>query len=257
MNLKINPELELDQLADQFQAEKKIRIDNFLTVESAEMINQCLRDYTAWHLVYSDDVGQPVRLDNNQLAALSADEYQNITQQLHLRATSNYQYIYKFYPIIDAIKTGTVTENSQLYEIATFLNSAKFINFARRLTKSNSIVKMDPQATLYESGHFLNLHDDMGGQRDTEGGSVRRFAVVLGFTKNWSSNWGGETNFFSSAGSAKAEAWYPVFNSMTVFQVPSLHSVGMIMPFSGKGRYSVTGWLREDSSVLREDLEEV
>ena len=256
MNLKLNPNLDLEQLASAFESNKKLRVDNFLTVESAEIINQCLSDYTAWHLVYSNELGLPVRLDNAQLNALSDNDQQAITEQLHLRASSTYQYIYKFYPIIDAIKSGTITENSQLYEIATFLNSAVFINFARRLTGNNSIVKMDPQATLYETGHFLNLHDDMGGQRETEGESVRRFAVVLGFTRNWSSNWGGQTNFFPNVGSAISESWYPRFNSMTIFQVPALHSVSMIAPFSPKGRYSITGWLRDDSSVVRDDLEE-
>lgn len=257
MNLKINPELEIAPLVEQFQQEKKIRIDNFFTIESAEAISQCLKDYTSWHLAYSDEVGQPVRLDNNQLAELSEEQHQNIIKQLHQRATSNFQYIYKFHPLIDAIKAGTITENSLLYQIAIFLNSANFINFSRRLTKSNSIVKMDPQATLYESGHFLNLHDDMGDQRETEETSIRRYAVVLGFTKNWSVNWGGQTNFFASARNPHGEAWFPSFNSISIFQVPSLHSVSMIAPFAAKGRYSITGWLREDSSVTREDLEEV
>lgn len=254
MALQINPELDIEQIAADFQQHKKLRIDNFLTIESAEAILDCLKNYTAWHLAYSDANGQPVRFDSTQLEQLSEESLGKIKSELHQRATANYQYMYKFFPIVDAIKAGLITESSMLYQIAVFLNSAEFIKTARRITAVDTIVKMDPQATLYEQGHFLNMHDDMGDQRETEDTSIRRFAVVLGFTKNWSSNWGGQTNFYSQAGSAVAESWYPGFNALTVFQVPCLHSVGYVTPFAAKGRYSLTGWLRDDPMVVREDL---
>ncbi|NND81135.1 MAG: hypothetical protein HKN50_01770 [Gammaproteobacteria bacterium] len=256
MNLQINPELDIEQIAANFQSQGKIRIDNFLTTESAESILDCLKNYTAWHLAYSDAQGQPVRLDSTQVAQLSQEQEQQIMTELHQRASANYQYMYKFFPIIDAIKDGLITDNSMLYEIATFLNNTAFIKTARQITGVNTLVKMDPQATLYERNHFLNMHDDMGDQRETEDSSVRRFAVVLGFTKNWSYNWGGQTNFFDGVGAAAAESWYPCFNSLTIFQVPRLHSVGYVTPFADKGRYSLTGWLRDDPTVIREDLED-
>ena len=258
MTLQINPEIDnnIDQIAAQFQLDGKLRINNFLTLESAETILDCLKNSTAWHLAYSDAIGQPVRLDSQQLEELSDQSLQDIKRELYQRATANYQYMYKFFPIIDAIKEGVITQSSTLYEIATFLNSAEFIKIGRRITGVDTIVKMDPQATLYERDHFLNIHGDMGDQRETEDSSVRRFAVVLGFTKNWSSNWGGQTNFYPAVGSPVAESWYPGFNTFSIFQVPRLHSVGYVTPFAAKGRYSLTGWLRDDPMVVREDLED-
>lgn len=255
MSFQINPELNLEQLSEEFKTEKKLRIDNFFALESAETILDTLANYTAWHLVYSDENGQPVRMDNIELENTSAGQIQEKVTELQLRASSSYQYMYKFFPIVDAIQSGKLTETSLLYEIAAFLNGAEFLKFARQLTSTNSLVKMDPQATLYEAGHFLNLHDDMGDQRESADGSVRRYALVFGFTKNWSANWGGQTNFFPSAGSPVAESWFPGFNSMTIFEVPVLHNVSHLSPFASKGRYSITGWLRDDKNISRSDLD--
>ena len=255
MSFSLNPNLDVGRLAAEFQQKRRLRIENILRPEDAEAILDALANYTAWHLVYSDDNGRPVRLDNAQLEQVSEQELQAKVGELQRRAASSYQFMYKFYPIIDAIHEGKLTENSRLYDVATFVNSAEFIKFARQLTDTDSLVKMDPQASLYEAGHFLNVHDDVGDKRESPDGSVRRFAVVFGFTKNWSANWGGQTNFFSGVGDLSCEGLFPGFNCMTVFEVPVLHSVGHVSPFATKGRYSVTGWLRDDESISRTDIE--
>ena len=255
MSFQLNPELDVDQLSQEFQSQKKLRVDNIFSLDSAETILDTLHNYTAWHLVYSDQDGLPVRLDNAELESTSTEQLQAKVTELQLRANNSYQYMYKFFPIVDAIQSGRINENSLLYEIAAFLNGTEFLKFSRTLTNTQTLVKMDPQATLYEAGHFLNLHDDMGDQRESVDGSVRRYALVFGFTKNWSANWGGQTNFFPSAGSPVAESWYPGFNSMTIFEVPVLHNVSYVSPFANKGRYSITGWLRDDANIERPDLD--
>ena len=156
--------------------------------------------------------------------------------------------------MVDVITAGRVTENSMLFDIATFLNSANFIQFARDITGNDALVKLDPHANLYEPSHFKNLHDDMRIDKNARDQSVRRYAVVLGFTKNWSVNWGGNMSFYPGPNPTSAESSYPGFNSLTIFEVPALHRVSMIMPFAAKGRYTITGWLREDPDIIRLDL---
>ena len=95
----------------------------------------------------------------------------------------------------------------------------------------------------------------MGDGRDYKGTSVRRYAVVLGFTKNWSVNWGGQTNFFDKAATSSCESWYPAFNTLSIFEVPTLHSVGHVNPMANDRRYAITGWLRDDPEVQRPDLD--
>ena len=156
--------------------------------------------------------------------------------------------------MVDLITAGKVVENSMLFDIANFLNSAQFIKLARDITGNNKLVKMDPHANLYEPSHFKNLHDDMRVDKNARDNSVRRYAVVIGLTKNWSVNWGGYTSFYSGPNPTSAESTYPVFNSLEIFEVPTLHRVSMVMPFAAKGRYTITGWLREDADIIRLDV---
>ncbi len=254
MKIELNPNIDLAPLQAEFQRSRRVRIDNILSPDSAEYILENLMECTAWHLVYSDQTGSPVRLNSDELNELDQQAYSEIQSGLVERASNSYQFIYKFFPIIDAIKTGLLPEASMLYQAATFTNSGEFIKFARKLTATDSLVKFDPQASLYEGGHFLNVHDDTSDQRTPSDSSIRRYAVVFGFTKNWSANWGGQTSFYPSPASPIAESWTPGFNTMSIFEVPSLHGVNYVTPFAAKGRYSITGWLRDDPSIVREDL---
>ncbi len=255
MPISINPSLQVNDFQQILAQKGRVRIPNFLDDESAELVRSTLAENTAWGLVYSDDHGRPITHSAVDLEKMQPQEMQAIMRKLYETGSTSYQYIYLVYPIIDAIQQGIVTEKSVLYEIATFFNSTAFIKFARDLTQSDKLVKFDPQATCFARGHFLNLHDDMGDGRETPGSSIRRYAAVLSFTKNWSVNWGGQLNFFDNTGSSVSESWFPMFNNLTIFEVPALHSVGHVNPLAQSMRYSITGWLREDPQVTRPDLD--
>jgi SM-20-related protein len=254
MTLQLNPKLDLPALARELQEKQRLRIPNILTTESAEKILECLKTSTAWHLVHSSDGNAPTTYSPEKLATMSETELADTYQQVQSRAASSYQFLYKFFPIIDAIQANRLPPTSVLFEIATFLNGTEFLRFARDLTNNHSLVKVDPQASLYEAGHFLNIHDDTDDKRSAGDGSIRRYAMVLGFTKNWSAEWGGQTLFFDRPNAEVAESWNPAFNSLTIFKVPVLHCVNFVTPFAPKGRYSVTGWLREHPGKIRPDL---
>lgn len=254
MSLQLNPNLDTSKIATAFDLTKRVRIDDVLETGSAEAIFDCLRNYTAWELCYSGSNGEPMRASNQELVNMTVDEITTIATGVHKRSATSYQYIHKFFPMVDLITSGKVTENSMLFDIATFLNSPQFIKFARDITGNQKLVKIDPHANLYEPSHFKNLHDDMRVDKNARDRSVRRYAVVLGFTKNWSVNWGGNMNFYPGQNPTSAESCYPGFNSLTIFEVPALHRVSMVMPFAAKGRYTITGWLREDTDIIRLDL---
>lgn len=254
MNISINPDLDFKALKMQFRDNKRVRVNNFLKSECAQYIAHNLKNSTPWHLVHSDPDGLPVRYDAHEYAKLDPQQKTDIDIELHKLAADHYQYKYKFFPIIDAIKAGTLTPGSMLFDVANFVNSTEFIGFSRALTGVNSLVKMDPQGSLYEPGDFLTMHDDSNYQRIAGDQSSRRFAVVLGFTENWSSNWGGQTAFYSAPNAIESSSWNPGFNVMTIFEVPVQHAVNYVTPFAKHGRYSITGWLRDDPSIKRPDL---
>ncbi len=254
MNIELNPNLDVSALAEQFASSKRLRIESLLTTDSAEFILENLKNNTAWHLVHATDGQAPEVYRPEQLESLGSQQLQDIYAKVHGAASSGYQFVYKFFPIIDAIQSNQLPPSSMMYQLAAFLNGTEFLRFARDLTAANTLVKVDPQASLYEAGHFLNIHDDTNDKRSKGDGSIRRFAIVLGFTKNWSPNWGGQTMFFDSPHSDRAESWNPGFNTLSIFQVPVLHSVSCVAPFAPKGRYSVTGWLRDHPGKSRPDL---
>lgn len=254
MSLQLNPNLDASTIAASFKSTKRVRIDNVLEPGSAEAIFECLRNYTAWELCYSGENSEPMRVSHQDLVEMSVDELTTLSTGVHKRGAVSYQYIYKFFPMVDLITSGRVTKSSMLFDIATFLNSAPFIKLARDVTGNDKLVKLDPHAHLYEPSHFKNLHDDMRVDKSARDRSVRRYAVVLGFTKNWSVNWGGDMSFYPGPNPISAETSYPGFNSLEIFEIPALHRVSMIMPFAAKGRYTIAGWLREDSDIIRLDL---
>ena len=253
MNISLNHTLDLESLSSAFAKQGKLRIENFLSEDSAAFIADNLENNTPWHLVHSDQNGLPIRYNPSQLASLSDQQLNAINTQLKQNAHS-YKYTYKFFPIIDAIKANEIDQACMLFQLASFLNGTEFIGFSRNLTQTNTLVKVDPQASLYEAGHFLTTHDDSNYQRAADDTSSRRFAIVLGFTKEWSWDWGGQTSFFDHPDAIASESWKPGYNVLTIFRVPTLHCVNFVAPFAGQGRYSITGWLRDDPSVSRADL---
>lgn len=251
MTIQLNPSLDQRALCGEFKSQRRVRIPNLLTNDSAEEILSGLES-TSWHLVHSDANGGPMTYEAGVFENLSTDEQNAIHADLESRAADSYQYIYKYYPIIDAIQANKLAPTSLLYQLAVFLNGTEFLRFARDLTGVQTLVKSDPQASLYEGRHFLKQHDDMVDKSNAGDGSTRRFAFVLGFTKDWSPDWGGQTLFFDSP--TRAESWNPGFNSLSIFEVPIIHSVSYVVPYAPKKRYSVTGWLRDDPKIKRPDL---
>jgi len=124
------------------------------------------------------------------------------------------------------------------HALTEFLNSPEFMDFTKTITDEAEVIKIDGQATLYGPGHFLNAHDDAGDIKE------RRVAYVMGFSKGWSRDWGGQLLFLD--GNDVTRGFSPSFNTLSLFKVPREHVVTQVTNFAGAGRYSVTGWLRTD-----------
>ena len=75
-----------------------------------------------------------------------------------------------------------------------FLNSPRFLEYARKLTGVKAISLVDAQATRYRANQFLNAHDD------NVQGKNRIAAYVLSLTPDWNSDLGGILNFIDKDG---------------------------------------------------------
>lgn len=151
-------------------------------------------------------------------------------------ARKGFQFLYECRRVPEEA-AARAAEPTLLTRFVDFLNSPRFIDFARRLTGAADIEWADAQATRYGPGHFLTRHDDSSGARN------RRVAYVMNLTPAWSTDWGGQLQFIDADGHI-ARAFVPTFNAINLFTVPQLHAVSVVAPFATVPRYSITGWLR-------------
>jgi len=228
--------LDMAVLAKEYAKNRRGQVKGFLTPESAERIFQCLLNETPWGMVYNkgEDV---IQLPNEKVRALTPQDRQAIKQEVYIRAQSEYQYMYYYYPILDSYMSG---ENKEffLHRVLEFLNSEPMLEFIRKLTGIPEIIKADGQATLYQGDCFLHRHLDVHSDQGW------RCAYVMNFTKEWFASWGGMLQFYDEEFNIE-EAFIPIFNAINVFTVPKFHSVSYVPPFSTGARLSITGWFRD------------
>ncbi len=235
--LSLRADHDIQAYADTYARDGMIRVENLFPDAVAEAIYAVLAQGTPWRLVHSDENGKHQYYAPRAWQAKSGQERQAIIQSVLGRARTGFAYLYSCYPMIDALLAGD-DPYWPLHGMTEFLNSPEMLDFTRSITGEDSVVKHDAQATLYAPGHFLNRHDDTGDNQE------RRAAYVMGFTKDWRVDWGGQLLFLD--GDDTQRGFSPSFNTLSLFKVPRQHIVTQVTNFAGAGRYSITGWLRDD-----------
>ena len=209
---------------------KHIQINNFLKFEIAEKIYACLKEETQW--------GLATRIGQHSKTYINESDFNKIEKNKIKRLQNNefddFQFVYNTYMIV----TSYIEQrhpNHYLYEVLEWLNSQECLNYFKKLTSRESIVKINAQATRYMPGHYLNLHNDEDKNEN------RLYAYVLGFTKSWNPDWGGLLNILD-ANNKIVSTLIPSFNSLTVFEVPQNHFVSYVNQSAKEERLAITGW---------------
>ena len=239
--LGLNPALDADNLAKKYAEDNFVCIESLFPPETAEAIHQVLSRSTPWHNVHSDAAGKHKYYTQAEWKALGPDQVKQTISGVYQRARDGFSYLYYVYPMVDHLVEGK-DPDWPLHALTEFLNSDEFRNFVKKVTNEPSVIKLDAQATYYAPGHFLNTHDDTGDVAE------RRAAYVMGFSKNWRTDWGGQLLFLDDKGHTTSGV-NPKFNSLTLFKVPRTHIVTQVSSFAGEPRLSITGWLRDDPKV--------
>ena len=229
----------LDQNAIKSELAEKgfIVIPNFLDEKVAERIFNCLNDEVRWELAYREG-NQSVAQTYDQQLALTPEERAQQRHQILDQAKEDYQFSYFRYPMIDAYINNWLPKLI-LNDVLESFNSQRSLDFLRDISSDLEVRKVEFQATNYAPGHFLKLHNDMA-----KAGDDRRYACVVGLTKEWQSDWGGLLQFVDD--NKVTRSFTPSFNSCAFFKVPRDHQVSYVAPYASKPRYSLTGWLRAD-----------
>lgn len=233
----IPPHHDGETLAAAYRADGRLQIRDFLTDQSANQIETILAQQTPWGLCFNQGE-QVAGLRASDVAALTPEKRNRITQAVAAGARDGFEFFYQYYPVnLDYFDAGRPPV--PLFSVFEFINSAAFLSLMREITGHADIAWADAHATCYRAGHFLMRHND------EMPGASRRAAYVLNFTRQWRPDWGGYLQFFDERGDID-KAFCPTFNAINLFSVPQDHSVGAVSPFATGARLSVTGWLRAD-----------
>lgn len=239
--LRLNPNLDLAPYAETYRKRGIVQVQNVLEENTATAIADMLARGLPWRLLFTDRNDQPVHFSNAELQALGKDRFQEMMRDVHARAQGNRGYFYQAYPMIEAYTRGW-EPGHPIHLVTEFLNSPEFLDLGRQVTGVSEITKADAHATLYGRGHFLTRHMDEGEDRE------RRAAYVLGLSRGWQPDWGGLLLFLKDNQDI-SEGYLPRFNVLTIFDIKYLHTVTQVSNFAGAGRYSLTGWFRDDPAA--------
>lgn len=239
--LTLRDDHDIDALRAAYARDGVVRVERLFPDDVAEAIYQVLLRGTPWRMVHSNAQGGHQYYKPEAWHGMDPAARQALITETLSRAREGFAYLYACYPMIDALLDGD-DPDWQLHPLTEFLNSPEFLDFTKAITDEPEVIKIDGQATMYAPGHFLNRHTDAGTEFE------RRAAYVMGFSKNWRADWGGQLLFLDGDEDTAdiTRGFTPSFNTLSMFKVPRPHIVTQVTNFAGAGRYSVTGWLRVD-----------
>jgi Rps23 Pro-64 3,4-dihydroxylase Tpa1-like proline 4-hydroxylase len=236
--LRLNPDLDPADYAEAYARDGVVQIEDIFPAEVADHLFEVLTRQTVWRLVFSTGEDKPVVLSQEQLQAMAPDRRAALFRDINARARDNIGFLYSVWPMIQAYLEKW-EPGHPLHAVTEFLQTAEVREFGRAVIGCARITKVDAQATLYGPGHFLTRHRDEGLKLE------RRAAYTLGFARDWQPDYGGLLAFVDDDLNL-SRAYLPRFNVLTLFDGLKQHSVTSVAGFAPIGRYSITGWFRDD-----------
>jgi SM-20-related protein len=223
----------LNTYKQHFSEKGWVSIPDFLQEDFAEQCLTAITHQSEWQLA---------TMVNGKAFMATVKEFLQQPQQVRssfiagiqsYAATDNFQYFYDFIRLIG----HEASTNPNLQELKSAL-SGPVKDALAEITSRPDTVNIDSQLTRYAAGHFLKTHCDTGHYKDDK----RHSAYVMGFTKNWSPDWGGTLQLLDREKSV-VETLTPQFNTLNMFRIPVDHFVSPVANFCPSSRLSATGWL--------------
>jgi SM-20-related protein len=237
---EINPLVGRQEAKDIFAQYRRVQIRDVLTLETATLVRKILAEHTPWGMAWQGGKAmKPQAYRREEIAQLTQEQRNAVGDKINAAMRSNdYAFAYSQFRMLDAY-LGKWHPNSAHDILIEHLNDQPFLDLVREVTGIPQLIKADAQATLYQPGQFLALHND--GQLE-EGWRV---AYVLSMAiDDWRPDWGGYLNFYDDEQDIVA-AYKPRFNALNLFAVPMWHSVSLVAPSAPQGRFSISGWFRD------------
>ncbi len=188
-----------------------------------------------WDLVTMVN-GKPFIVPVNELKEKPAEFInQFVGGVINYAAQNPFQYFYENIRLNDENHNSNVV----LKPFFELCESQEFLTYLKEVTSDESESKIvETQITRYSAGSFLKEHTD----HSPDNPYVRNSAFIIGFTKSWSADWGGNLNIFDK-NYGIYRCLSPQFNSVNIFKVPRKHFVSQVSNFCPQARISISGWV--------------
>lgn len=240
MNFQINPNLDIDYLKKEFRTSSKLVIENFLTYDSVEYLynfftKEMPEDWWSGSFLNfdehnSDDYG------NAQFIRRTSQNSEILRKHL---LTSQKKFIDgKFSYFFDRTDDDHHDEcDCCECQYRTFISNESTLKWFGEVIDYELRNVGEFFASRFLPNHFLSPH------HDHEKGKI---ATVLGLSKNWKAEWGGNLHFMKDDYKTVTKVVQPTFNKLSLFDIPSAngvpHYVSHVVPGCKYGRISYTGW---------------
>ncbi|APE28516.1 2OG-Fe(II) oxygenase [Aurantiacibacter gangjinensis] len=237
----LNPDLDRAALAREFAAKRRMQVRNILTDETARTLRDILAHGTEWGVtVQAGRDGQPKSWRGREVRdpAVGREVVEQVKATDRAAAQGDYAFRLNRYSLVEGLQQGW-DPGGPMEVLLEHLNAPEFMQLMRDISGMDDLAKADGHASLYAPNHFLGRHND---SHVAEGW---RIAYVLNLTvDDWHPDWGGYLVFFDEDGNVET-GFKPQFNTLNLFAVPQDHAVTYVPPFAPRGRYAISGWLRD------------
>ena len=231
MDISFSENFNLKQYRDDFQQDRRTRIESVFDNTLAHRLSNHLTKDISYINAYTQN-GQPATATTDEIKRWPAEKQKHFIQTLYADASQGVGFYYGRHKI-----ERKDNEQNLSAKVFQWLNSPDTIEKIKQITAAEDIICASAQATRYTPGNYLTRHNDVHPAEQ------RRIAYVLNFTEAWHPDWGGNLQFYQQNGTPR-DAWSPLFNSMTLFDVNHVHSVTYVAPFALRPRVAITGWFR-------------
>ena len=232
----LNPALNATELAARFAEDDRVRIENVLEPDIAERVHTAARNDVPYEFLSHID-GKNVAIPSAEMRSFDAERMTEFRSKMLDLASQGTGFFYCGYMMARKLDDTHNDNLKFLHSVFEYLNSEEMLSFISTVSGRDDLKSADAHFTRFTPGQFLTRH------RDENTNEQRRLAYVLSLSKNWHPDWGGLLQFFEDGG-APRDAWSPMFNSLSLFDVRHVHSVTFVAPFAMEPRLSVTGWFR-------------
>jgi SM-20-related protein len=229
VNYELSSNLDWSRMEADFTDRRRIRLENFLTPDSARVLFRAMRDEVSYRQAYVDGRGNQ-EISAETFKALSPDQKRQLLNAVYGQAAQGVGFWYGRHGIGEK-------SPEPVRDFLNWFNSEEVFERIRRLPGAEDVRSASGQVSRFLPGDFLTRHiDDVGDEG-------RRVAYVMNLSPDWHPDWGGLLQFFHSDGRPR-EAWTPLYNSLCLFDVRHVHSVTCVAPFARHPRLAISGWFR-------------